>query len=132
MQELSTRTHLSPASTWRRLKQLHERRVIERTVTILDPDLAGMPVCAYACVSLVTHESTAASKFEESMYQRPEVLECHKISGDADYVLKIRVPSVSAYERFIQEEVHSNNSVLTVKSLIALRTVKYTTALHIL
>lgn len=131
VQELSRKTCLSPSQTWRRLKELQDRKVIDRTVAILDPSLAGLPICVYAYVSLVKHENTMTSKFEESVCRRPEVLECHSMLGDADYVLKIRVQSIAAFDKFMREVIHGNSSVLTVKSSITLRTVKYTTALQI-
>ena len=131
VQELATRVGLSTTPCWRRLKAMEAAGVIERYVALVDPDLAGVPETVFAQISLTQHDRSGAEAFERMVMTRPEVVECFAMTGDADYLLRIVVPDVRAYDRFLKETVFTLPAVHHVKSSFALRRIKFEVALPI-
>jgi len=129
--DLADRIGLSASPTWRRVRALEARGVIRRYVALLDPQAAGVPQCVFVQVTLVKHDLAAISAFEAAVVDRPEVLECFAMTGDADYLLRVMVPDAAAFERFLQDAVFTRPVVQHVRSNFALRQVKYETAIPI-
>lgn len=127
--ELAEKVGLSSSPTWRRVRALEARGVIRRYVALLDPRAAGVPQCVFVNVTLVKHDRAAIDAFEAAVMDRPEVLECFAMTGDADYLLRVMVPDAAAFERFLQEAIFARKVVQHVRSNFALREVKYETAL---
>ena len=120
---------MSPASAWRRVRSLEETGVIARRVALIDPQRAGRGLCAFADVSLKDHAPDRRRAFEAFVQDAPEIMECHATSGDRDYVLKIRVEDMSAYEAFLMERLLAHPDVASASTGFSLRDIKYTTAL---
>lgn len=131
MQELADRIGLSVSPTWRRVRSLEERGIIQRYTALLDPERIGLPECVVAQVTLDRQNRADAQAFEQVMVARPEVLECFAMTGDADYMIRVAIPDTRAYERFLQEAIFALPFVRNVRSSFALRTVKLTTALPV-
>ena len=131
-QELAKRVGLSPASCWRRLRQLEETGFISGYATLLDPVAVGLPILAYALVSLENHHPETVREFDQLVNDRPEVLECHSMSGPNDYLLRIVAASMEAYERFMSSHVLQIRAVRSVNTSFVLRTKKYTTRLPVM
>jgi Lrp/AsnC family transcriptional regulator len=128
-QSLAERVGLSTTPCWRRVRKLEEEGVIAATVAILNPKRIGLEVTAVAEVSLAEHDEAAVREFEEIVALRPEILECHTMSGGHDYHLKVVCKNIGAYERLLQEHIIPCKAVKSVNSSFVLRSNKCTTAL---
>ncbi len=130
-EELAKRAGLSPSACWRRVKALEDAGVILRYVAILDPKKVGFGECVFAHVTLTRHSSTLTNEFADAIRGRPEVMECFFTTGDADILLRVATPSVSAYDKFLQEFIFLSPGISQVRSNFALRQIKFETALPI-
>lgn len=128
-QALAGRADLSAAPCWRRVQSLQESGVIRRYAALLDPEMVGYQLVAYAHINLQRHTEETVEKFEEAVRAAPQIMECYAVTGDADFLLKVAVPDVAGYDRFLHEFVFSLPGVGQVHSNLALREVKYETAL---
>jgi DNA-binding Lrp family transcriptional regulator len=128
-QELAERVGVSPSPCWRRVKELEEQGVIRRYAALLDPEKAGVPECVFTLINLEMHNRESLAAFEQAVKDRPEILECYAITGDADFILKIHVPNIRAYNRLLNEVIFRIPGLKHVKSSFTLREVKYDTAL---
>ncbi len=130
--EIAQRVALSATSCWRRIKQLQESGVIQRQVTLVDPEAVDLSVSVIASVSLTEHGDENRAAFEALVEQRPEIVECWSMTGDRDYLLRVVVRDVAAYDRFLTRHLLHHPAVGSASSSFALRAVKYTTALPLL
>jgi DNA-binding Lrp family transcriptional regulator len=128
-QELAKRVGLSAAPCWRRLRRLEESGFIEGYATLLRAGAIGLPIAAYALVSLENHHPESVARFDELVKTRPEVLECHSMSGANDYLLRIVAASMEAYEHFLSTQLLRLAAVRSVNTSFVLRTKKFTTRL---
>jgi len=130
-QELAKRVGLSPAPCWRRLRRLEESGFIKGYATVLDASAVGLPILAYTLVSLENHHPETVREFDQVVQDRPEVLECHSMSGPNDYLLRIVAASMDAYERFVSSHLMQIRAVRSVNTSFVLRTKKLTTRLPV-
>ena len=128
-QDLAKRVGLSGAPCWRRLRRLEEEGFIATYATILNRSAIGLPILAYAQVTLENHHPESVRQFDQLIAQRPEVLECHSMSGSNDYLLRIVASSIEAYEHFLSTHVLQTKAVRSVNTSFVLRTKKFTTHL---
>jgi len=129
--ELGEKVSVSAASAWRRIKRLEEAGVIDRRVALLDPLKSGLTVQVVVTVSLRHHGDGQREAFEDWVRSHPEVLECDALSGDKDYVLRVVVKDMAAYDHFLTGNLLHQECVASASSSIVLRQIKYTTALPI-
>jgi DNA-binding Lrp family transcriptional regulator len=127
--ELASRVGLSPSPCLRRVRELEERAVVRRYVALLDPVAVGLGVSVFVQVSLERQAEKGLETFESRILARPEVLECYLMTGDADYLVRVVVPDVAAFERFLLDHLTRIPGVASVKSSFALKQVKYRTSL---
>ncbi len=127
--DLAGRVGLSPSPCLRRVRDLEESGLIRRYVALLDPAAVGLGVSVFIQVSLERQAEQGLGTFEQRILERPEVLECYLMTGDADYLLRVVVPDVAAFERFLLDHLTRIPGVASVKSSFALKQVKYRTAL---
>jgi DNA-binding Lrp family transcriptional regulator len=130
-QELAKRVGLSPAPCWRRLRRLQEAGFIQGYATLLAAAAIGLPILAYAVVSLENHHPESVRQFDQFVKERPEVLECHSMSGPNDYLLRIVAASIEAYEHFMSTRLLQLAAVRSVNTSFVLRTKKFTTRLPV-
>lgn len=128
-QALAETLGMSATPVWRRLKELEQNGVIRREVVLMDREKLGLAICVWANVSLVRHNEGAVEDFERLVATSPEIMECASITGEADYVIKVVVPDMKAYDRFLQERLFKLKGVASIRSNVVLREVKYETAL---
>jgi len=128
-QDLAKRVGLSSAPCWRRLRRLEEDGFIAGYATLLNRSAIGLPILAYAQVTLVNHHPESVRQFDQLIAGRPEVLECHSMSGTNDYLLRIVAGSMEAYEHFLSTHVLQTQAVRSVNTSFVLRTKKFTTRL---
>ncbi len=129
--ELAREVGLSPSPCLRRVRDLEESGIIRRYVALLDPAALGLPVSVFVQVSLERQIEDALETFEAAVLARPEVMECYLMTGDADYLLRVVVPDLTAYERFLMDSLTRVPGVSSIRSSFALKQVKYRTALPI-
>ncbi len=127
--ELAKRVALSPSPCLRRVRDLEAQGVIRRYVALLDPAALGLGVSVFVQVRLERQVEDALERFEAVILGRPEVLECYLMTGDADYLLRVVVADIPAYERFLKEHLTRVPGVSSIRSSFALNQVKYRTAL---
>lgn len=127
--DLSARTGIPQSTLWRKLNDLEATGVIRARVAVLDPGKVGAKLCVLAQISLKDHSEATVSGFTALIRRLPEVLECHSISGQADYMLKVRCRDVEAYEAFMSHHLLRSGFVREVHSSFALKEIKATTAL---
>ncbi|MEX2307956.1 MAG: Lrp/AsnC family transcriptional regulator [Pirellulales bacterium] len=126
---LARRVDLSPSACLRRVRTLEARGLIRNYVTLLDPIQLGLGVSVFIQVSLEKKDEASLKRFERAMAQRREVMECYLMTGDSDYLLRVVVPNVAAFERFLMEHLTKIPGIGMIKSSFTLKQVKYTTAL---
>ena len=131
MQELGEKVGLSHTPCWRRVKKLEEAGVIKRRVTLLDPEQLQLSVNVVVQVSLGVQQEEALNAFEAAVQTIPEIVECYTVSGDRDFLLRVVVEDVTAYERLLKSTLVHLPEVANMSSTFALRQVKYTTELPI-
>lgn len=130
-QELAKKIGLSPAPCWRRLRRLEEEGFISGYATLLNGSAIGLPILAYALVTLENHHPETVRQFDRLIQDRPEVLECHSMSGANDYLLRIVAASMEAYEHFLSTQLLQSAAVRSVNTSFVLRTKKSTTRLPV-
>ncbi len=127
--ELARAAHLSPSPCLARVRALEASGYIDRYVTLLDAKRLGLAVSVLVQVTLEKQVESALEAFERAVRERPEVMECYLMTGDADYLLRVLLPDVPAFERFILDFLSRVPGVGNIKSSFALKQVKYQTAL---
>ena len=127
--ELARAASLSPSPCLARVRALEAGGTIARYVTLLDPKKLGLTVSVLVQVTLEKQVESALELFEKAVRERPEVMECYLMTGDADYLLRVLVADVPAFERFILDFLSRVPGVGNIKSSFALKQVKYQTAL---
>jgi Lrp/AsnC family leucine-responsive transcriptional regulator len=129
--DLARAVNLSPSPCLARVRALEAQGYIDRHVTLLDPKKLGLTVSVLVQVTLEKQIEAALEIFEKAVLERPEVMECYLMTGDADYLLRVLVPDVPAFERFILDFLSRVPGVGNIKSSFALKQVKYQTKLPI-
>lgn len=127
--ELARAVNLSSTPCFNRVKAMEELGLIRQQVTLLAPELLGLNVNVFIHVSLEKQVVDALARFESAIAERPEVMECYLMTGDADYLLRVLVPDIQALERFILDHLTKIPGVANIRSSFALKQVRYKTAL---
>lgn len=127
--DLAGAVNLSPSPCLARVRALEAAGYVDRYVTLLDAKKLGLTVSVLVQVTLEKQIESALEIFEKAVRERPEVMECYLMTGDADYLLRVLVPDVPAFERFILDFLSRVPGVGKIKSSFALKQVKYQTAL---
>ena len=129
--ELAKRIGLSPSSTLGRVKKLEVSGFIEKYITLLNPRKAGYSCFTFVEVKLARHGETPVEDFISSIAHIPEVLECHHITGEADFLLKVATKDIPAYEELILHQLSALTNVQTMKTSVVLSTFKSETKLTV-
>lgn len=127
--EIAERVNLSQPPCWRRIKRLEEGGVIQRRVALLDQRMLGLNVTVFARVKLSAHGKKSLPEFEEQISGIPEVLECHTVMGDYDFLLKIVTKDIDTYETLFRKKLSQMPTVQEIHSNAALSRIKITTEL---
>ena len=129
-QELAEAIKLSPSPTLRRVKQLEEAGLIDGYVALLNAKKLGLTLMAFIGISMDRHTPERFQRFEELIASYPEVLECHLITGQsADYLLKVIVKDMEAFQQFLLNRVTTIEGVTGVHSSFVMKTPISSTAL---
>lgn len=130
-QQLADEVGLSSAACWRRVKTLDEKGILKKYTALINPEALGYDLCVLIMVTLIRHRQDHATEFQQAVQGYPEVLQCFAVTGDADYVLRVIIQSMAAYDRFLNDKIFSLPGVSQVKSNFALREIKNETAIPI-
>lgn len=129
---LAENVHLSPAPCLRRVRDLEASGVIRSYVTLLDPEALGLAVSVFIQIRLEKQVDSALRTFEKTIEAYPEVMECYLMTGDSDYLLRVVTADLAGLQDFTVERLAKIPNVASIRSSIALKQVKYKTALPIL
>ena len=121
---LAEQLSLSVTPCWRRLKRLEEAGYITGYQANLDRRKLGLDVLAFVQVSFGVHGGELPNRFEAVMQAEPRVLGCHKITGDADYLLQVVARSLDDYSQFVEDVLRQMPGVSAIHSSLALREIK--------
>lgn len=126
--EIGKKVGLSTTPCWRRIQKLEEDGVITRRVAILDPAKVNVSVTVFVSIRTSQHATDWLQNFANVVKEFPEVVEFYRMSGDVDYLLRVVVPDIAAYDEFYQRLI-SRIDILDVSSSFAMEQIKYSTAL---
>ncbi|MGY6704526.1 Lrp/AsnC family transcriptional regulator [Roseinatronobacter sp.] len=128
LDEIARKVGSSKTPVWNRVRKLRAAGVIARQTVLLDPEALGLEACFFVLVRTASHEADWQKRFLHAVRARPEVMEAHRLAGDIDYILKVRVPNARAYDRFYQALI-SEVSIHNVTALLSMEEIKATTIL---
>ncbi|AAL52279.1 MULTISPECIES: Lrp/AsnC family transcriptional regulator [Brucella] len=126
--DVAKKVGLSTTPCWRRIQKLEEDGVIKRRVAILDPVRVNARVTVFVAVRTSSHSHEWLKRFSEVVQEFPEVIEFYRMSGDIDYLLRVAVPDIAAYDAFYKRLI-SKIEIRDVSSSFAMEQIKYTTEL---
>ena len=129
--EVAHRVGLSATPCWRRIKALSDHGIIRRHVALLDAEKLNVGLTVFVAVKTNRHDVEWLEEFTRAVTDIPEVLELYRMSGDIDYLLRIVVPDVTAYDR-VYKRLIQRVPFSDVSSSFAMEQIKYTTALPLI
>jgi Lrp/AsnC family transcriptional regulator, leucine-responsive regulatory protein len=126
--ELARRVKLSPAGLQRRLKKLEETGLIDRYVALVNREAVGLDMLCFVQVTLQRHQPELIQQFRVLIQSVPEVLECHHITGEYDYLLKVVVRNRHHLEQFLVETLTPAPGMDKIRTSLVLSEIKMSTA----
>ncbi|AZQ68586.1 Lrp/AsnC family transcriptional regulator [Silicimonas algicola] len=120
----------SKTPVWNRIRKMRDSGIVGRQTAILDPEKLGFEACFFVLIRTSEHEAEWQAKFLKALRSRPEVLEAHRLAGDIDYILKVRVRNARAYDEFYQALI-SEVRIYNVTALLSMEEIKSTTDLPV-
>ena len=131
IQQIADQVGLSVNPCWRRIRQMEQAGVIQARVALVDPGKVGLGLTVYVRVKTNQHSADWARRLNEVIAAMPEILECHRIGGDVDYLLKVVVADMAGYDRTYKELIGSLPALADVSALFSMERLKSATALPI-
>ena len=131
IKEIAARLNLSSTPVFERIKRLEKRGIINKYVAILNPQLMGKKLNAFVHLSLLDHSKEAVEAFVRQVVEYDEVMECHHVTGDSDFLLKIIVEDIEKYNQFVLNKLSIVGNIGTVKSSFSLSIRKDTNAIRV-
>ncbi|TSJ60290.1 Lrp/AsnC family transcriptional regulator [Starkeya sp. 3C] len=131
MERLAEIVGLSPSPCARRVRQLEAAGVIKRYVAVVDQDKVGLPISVFASIRLERQREDELDRFAKAISRWPEIVECYLMTGQRDYLLRIVVKDLPAYEAFLKRTLTRLEGVASIESSFALSQVKHSQALPV-
>ena len=128
LDEIAAKIGSSKTPVWNRIRKMREAGVIGQQTVVLDADALGFEACFFVLIRTSEHEASWQATFLNALRDRPEVQEAHRLAGDIDYILKVRVKNARAYDAFYQALI-SEVRVHNVTALLSMEEIKSTTML---
>ncbi|WP_022729235.1 Lrp/AsnC family transcriptional regulator [Fodinicurvata sediminis] len=122
--ELAARVNLSPTPCLRRVRLLEEAGVITGYSANVNPRTYGLTITAFIRISLERHDHEVVQRFEERVRSIEEILDCHLLTGEADYLLRVMVTDLEAYEDFVRTRLHAIQGISSITTSFVYGTVK--------
>ena len=130
LDEIARKIGSSKTPVWNRIRKLKDAGVIGQHTVVLDAEALGLEACFFVLIRTSEHEAEWQAAFLQALNARPEVQEAHRLAGDIDYILKVRVENARAYDDFYQALI-SEVRIYNVTALLSMEEIKSTTMLPI-
>jgi DNA-binding Lrp family transcriptional regulator len=124
VQQLAERVGLSSTPVWKRVKDMEAAGIIRGYTALIDREKVGLALCVIAEVNLTRHSEDEVRRFEQAVAACPQIVSCYSTTGQADYVFKVLVRDIKAYEQFLHETAFKLPGVTHVRSSVVLKEVK--------
>ncbi|SDK97445.1 Lrp/AsnC family transcriptional regulator [Modicisalibacter muralis] len=131
IKELAEAVNLSTTPCWKRVKRLTENGYIRGRVALLDPEKLGLGLSVFVQIKTQRHDRGWLETFAETVMRFEEVVEFYRMSGEWDYMLRVVVSDITAYDAFYKKLIDSTEGLSDISSNFAMEQIKYTTALPI-
>jgi Lrp/AsnC family transcriptional regulator len=131
IKEIAEKVHLSPTPCWKRIQRMEESGVIRARVALLNPNMVDASITVFLAVKTDRHNAEWSQKFADVMSSFSEIVEIYRMSGEVDYLLRIVVPDIPAYDA-LYKSIISKIALTDMTSMFAMEQMKYTTALPVL
>ena len=128
LDEIAAKAGASRTAVWHRIRKLRAAGIIRQHTAVLDPDKLGLEACFFVLIRTSEHQKGWQDRFLETLKGRPEVMEAHRLAGDVDYILKVRVRNAKAYDDFYQALI-SQVRIFNITALLSIEEIKSTTQL---
>lgn len=128
LDEVAKRVGSSKTPVWNRIRKMREAGIIDRTVAIVNPDAVDLGATFYVLIRTAQHEKDWLEKFVAAVNKHPEIVSAHRLAGEIDYILKVQVANIKAFDAFYQKLI-SDVSIFNVTSLMSMEQIKATTEL---
>ena len=128
LEEIARKVRSSKTPVWNRIKKLRAAGVVGQQTVMLDAEALGFEACFFVLIRTSEHEAAWQAAFLKALQDRPEVQEAHRLAGDIDYILKVRVKNARAYDAFYQALI-SEVRVHNVTALLSMEEIKSTVML---
>ncbi len=130
LEEIARLVGASKTPVWNRIRRMKAAGVIRRETVVLDPAKLGLDACFFVLVRTSEHEAGWQARFLKAVHARPEVIEAHRLAGEIDYILKVRVKNARAYDEFYQALIREVK-IFNVTALLSMEEIKAATALPV-
>ncbi|SDD44553.1 Lrp/AsnC family transcriptional regulator [Paracoccus isoporae] len=130
LDDIARKVGSSKTPVWNRIRKLKDAGVITRQTVILDPDAVDLGTCFFVLIRTSEHEASWQQRFLAALQARPEVLEAHRLAGEIDYIVKLRVSDARAYDAFYQALI-AEVKIFNVTALLSMEELKSTTFLPV-
>ena len=130
LDDIARKVGSSKTPVWNRIRKMRDQGVIGRQTVLLDAEALGLEACFFVLIRTSEHEPDWQERFLASVRARPEVLEAHRLAGDIDYILKVRVANARAYDAFYQALIR-DVKIHNVTALLSMEELKFTTFLPV-
>ncbi|WP_435264004.1 Lrp/AsnC family transcriptional regulator [Tenacibaculum sp. nBUS_03] len=125
--EIATKIGLTVTPTYERIKKLEQNGYVKKYVALLDRNLIGKQIIAYCQITLFKHQKELIDSFKENILRLPEVMECHHVSGNFDFLLKIAVNDMNHFQGLINDRLSVFEGISTIQSSFVMNSFKNTT-----
>ncbi|MDN3680442.1 Lrp/AsnC family transcriptional regulator [Vibrio tapetis subsp. quintayensis] len=129
LSELAEQVNLTTTPCWKRLKRLEEEGVIKKRVALLDPEKLGLSFTAFVQVKTSDHSHEWYEQFVETVVELPEVMEFYRMAGEYDYMMRVLVEDMKAFDNFYKQLVNRVDGITNVTSTFAMESLKSSTVL---
>lgn len=124
IKELALSVHRSQTPVFERVKLLEKKGYIKKYAAILDAEKLNKGFCVFCNIKLMQHSRENGTIFKDAIMQIDEVCECYNISGDFDFLLKVRVPDMKHYQDFVLNKLGSISSIGSLQSIFVMSEIK--------
>jgi Lrp/AsnC family transcriptional regulator len=125
LEDIAKHVGSSKTPVWSRIRKMREAGIIGQQTVLLDAEALGLEACFFVLIRTSEHEADWQHKFLATLQARPEVMEAHRLAGDIDYILKVRVTNARAYDVFYQALI-SEVRIYNVTALLSMEEIKST------
>jgi DNA-binding Lrp family transcriptional regulator len=131
IKELAAQLKMSTTPIFERIKKLEKAGIIDHYAAVLNPDKLGKKLYAFAHISLKDHSKELVDEFTKQIVKIPQVMECHYVTGDSDFILKILLNDMEKYREFVMSSLFQMNNIAKVETFLSLSVSKQTNVIQV-